>query len=243
MKRQKVRRLLIFLSFMLFPITMWYFSPYLIIQAVAQHILNGSFWVFTAMLVLSTFCGRAFCGYLCPAGGLQECCRPINGNPAKQGWRDKIKYGIWGIWIIGVIITYLLGKNKVRIDFFYMTDHGISVAEIFNYVIYYGVLLILFLPSVFHGRRAACHYICWMAPFMIIGSWIGRKLHLPQLHVEAVSEKCSACGRCNKACPMGLDVRQMVEKEENAECTECIQCGECIEGCPNKVLRYAFKWK
>ncbi len=71
MKRQTIRKTLIFISFLLFPVTMWYFSPYLIIQALSQHILNGSFWVFLAMLVLSMFCGRVWCGYLCPAGGLQ----------------------------------------------------------------------------------------------------------------------------------------------------------------------------
>ena len=60
MKRQQIRRMILLISFMLFPVTMWYFSPYLIIVAIAQHVLNGSFWVFLAMLVLSMFCGRAF---------------------------------------------------------------------------------------------------------------------------------------------------------------------------------------
>ena len=60
MKRQQIRRMILLISFMLFPVTMWYFSPYLNIVAMAQHVLNGSFWVFLAMLVLSMFCGRAF---------------------------------------------------------------------------------------------------------------------------------------------------------------------------------------
>lgn len=53
MKRQKIRRTVIFISFLLFPVTIWYLSPYLIIQAAFEHILNGSFWVFMGMLVLS----------------------------------------------------------------------------------------------------------------------------------------------------------------------------------------------
>ena len=47
--RQKVRKTLIFISFLLFPVTMWYFSPYLIIQGMSEHILNGSFFVFVSM--------------------------------------------------------------------------------------------------------------------------------------------------------------------------------------------------
>lgn len=243
MRRQRIRRTIIFISFLLFPVTMWYLSPYLIIQAMAQHILNGSFWVFMAMLVLSVFFGRAWCGYLCPAGGLQECSIRMNDKPAKQGKRDSIKFVIWSVWIISIITTYILGKNNVKIDFFFMTDHGISITGIYNYVIYYGVLLLLFLPTLIHGRRAACHYICWMAPFMIIGSSIGRVLHLPQLHIEADQAKCISCKKCNKVCPMGLEVENMVRTGRNSSCTECIQCGACVDECPKQVLSYNLKWK
>lgn len=243
MKRQKIRRTVIFISFLLFPVIIWYLSPYLIIQAAFEHILNGSFWVFMGMLVLSMFAGRVWCGYFCPAGGLQECLCRSNGKPVKGGWRDKIKYVIWSLWIIGVIVTYILGKNDVTVDFFYMTDHGISVTEIHNYVIYYGVLLILVLPALIGGKRGACHYICWMAPFMVIGSSIGRFLHLPQLHIEADKDKCISCNRCSKACPMGLDVKSMVEKGTNSKCTECIQCGECVDECPKDALKYKILWR
>lgn len=239
----KLRRTLIFIAFLLFPITIWYFSPYLIIQAMFQHILNGSFFVFMAMLLISTFAGRAWCGYLCPAGGLQECCMRINGQPAKQGGRNKIKYVLWCAWMIGIIVTFILGKNGVTIDFFYMTDHGISVTGIYNYIIYYGVLFLFAVPALIHGKRAACHYICWMAPFLVIGSSVGRLLHIPQLHIEAKREDCVSCGKCSQSCPMGLDVRQLVTQNRNSTCTECIQCGECVHACPKHVLHYKMIWR
>ena len=207
--RQRVRKTLLIISFLLFPVTIWYFSPYLIIQAASEHIMNGSFIVFSAMFILSMFLGRVWCGYLCPAGGLQECLAQCNPKPAKQGWRDKIKYVIWIVWITAVVVTFILGKYDVTINPFYMTDHGISVTSIYNYVMYYGVMLLLVLPALIHGRRATCHYICWMAPFMVIGSTIGRLLHIPQLHIEAEGDACVGCGQCNKACPMGLDVKAM----------------------------------
>ena len=242
-KRQTIRKTLLLISFLLFPITIWYFSPYLIIQAASEHIINGSFIVFVLMLVLSMFFGRAWCGYLCPAGGLQECAMRIKDTPAAQGKRDKIKYVIWVIWIAAVIVTFILGKNDVTVNPFYMTDHGISVSGIYNYVIYYGVILLLVVPPLVHGKRATCHYICWMAPFMVIGSSIGKFLHLPQLHVEADKSKCVSCGMCSKACPMGLDVKKMVEEGTGPKCTECIQCGACVDECPKKVLKYKMLWK
>ena len=241
--RQRIRKTALLISLLLFPVTMWYFSPYIIINAAMEHVINGSFIVFIAMLVFSVFFGRVWCGYLCPAGGLQECALRINDNPAKQGKRDKIKYVIWIIWICAVITTFVMGKNDVRINPFYMTDHGISIAGIYNYLIYYGVILLLVIPALIHGRRAACHYICWMAPFMVIGSSIGRLLHLPQLHIEADKDKCVSCGKCSRVCPMGLDVKELVKDGRIAKCTECIQCGACVDECPKSVLKYKFTWK
>ena len=242
-KRQTIRMILLLISFLLFPITIWYFSPYLIIRAVSEHIINGSFIVFLLMLVLSMLLGRVWCGYLCPAGGLQECAVRINDKPPVQGKRDRIKYVIWIIWITAVIITFILGKNDITINPFYMTDHGISIADIYNYVIYYGVILLLVVPPLIHGKRATCHYFCWMAPFMVIGSSLGRLLHIPQLHIEADRKKCISCGLCSKACPMGLDVKRMVSEGTGSKCTECIQCGACVDECPKKVLKYKMLWK
>ena len=241
--RQRIRKTILIISFLLFPVTIWYFSPYLIIQAASEHIMNGSFIVFVSMFVLSMFLGRVWCGYLCPAGGLQECISAGNPAPAKQGWRNKIKYVIWIIWMIAIVVTFILGKNEVTVDPFYMTDHGISITSIYNYVMYYGVILLLVLPALIHGRRATCHYICWMAPFMVIGSSIGKMLHIPQLHIEADKEKCVACGKCSKSCPIGLDVKNMVSEGKNDKCTECIQCGACVDACPKNVLKYKMTWR
>jgi polyferredoxin len=120
---------------------MWYFSPAIIIMAMTQHVLNGSFFVFLSMLILAMFLGRSFCGYLCPAGGLQECSASINGKPAVQGKRKSIKYVIWTVWIAAVVISFILGRGTVSVDFFFMTDHGVSVTEIYNYIVYYAVIL------------------------------------------------------------------------------------------------------
>lgn len=241
--RQKIRKTLLLFSFLLFPITIWYFSPYLIIMAAMEHIINGSFIVFLLMLLLSMFLGRTWCGYFCPAGGLQECAGRCNPKQAKQGHRNKIKYVIWSIWIVAVIVTFILGRNDVTVQPFFMTDHGISISSINNYVIYYGIVLFLVLPVLIHGKRATCHYFCWMAPFMVIGSKIGRLLHLPQLHIEADVGSCIGCGKCSQVCEMGLDVKKLVSEGKQATCTECIQCGACVDACPKKALKYRMVWR
>lgn len=241
MKRQHIRRLILFISLLLFPVTMWYFSPAIIIMGMAQHVLSGSFFVFMLMLILSAFMGRSFCGYICPAGGLQECAANVNGKPAKQGKRRAFKFVIWAVWISAVTASFILGKGTVKADVFFMTDHGVSVADIYNYIIYYAVILLLLVPALIHGRRASCHYICWMAPFMIIGEKIGQALHVPQLHVTAANGRCISCKKCKSVCPMGLQVEQMVKEKNHCQCADCIQCGACVDSCPKKVLSYSWK--
>ena len=51
MNRKNIRKLLLIISLLLFPITIWYMSPYLIIQGAMEGIISGSFVVFTCMLL------------------------------------------------------------------------------------------------------------------------------------------------------------------------------------------------
>lgn len=117
MKRQNFRKVLLILSFLFFPLTIYYLSPYLIIDGAIMGIAVGSFIVFLLMFVSSLFLGRLFCGWLCPAGVLQECCRLGNDKKAKGGKRNWIKYFIWVPWILSIIVLFILA-GKITFDFF-----------------------------------------------------------------------------------------------------------------------------
>lgn len=234
MKRQNFRKLVLIISMLLFPVTIWYMSPYLIIQGAMEGIVTGSFIVFVCMLLGSVFFGRLFRSWICPMGGMQECLFSVNEKSPKQGWRNNIKYVIWVVWIVAIIVCFIFRKKEIRIDFFYMTDHGISITAVYNYVIYYGVIFLVLIPAVFFGKRVFCHYFCWMAPFMVIGTKIRNLLHLPGVCI--VSEK----KKCNQKCPMGLNVVELVKNDSDFG-TECIQCGACVDHCPKKAISYGFR--
>ena len=68
--RQRLRKALIIISFLFFPITMNYLSPYVIIDGASQGVVNGSLILFALMFVSALFVGRLWCGWICPAGGL-----------------------------------------------------------------------------------------------------------------------------------------------------------------------------
>lgn len=237
MKRQKLRKALILISFLLFPVTLYYFSPYLVIQGAAEGIISGSLIVFALMLVGSLFLGRGFCGWLCPAGGLQACMTMVNDKKAKGGKLNWIKYAIWLPWIMIIGLAAFSAGGFKQVDFFYQTTSGISVANPMAYLIYYGVVLLVVILSLTTGRRGFCHYACWMAPFMIIGTKIRTLLKLPSLQLKADNSKCISCKQCAKKCPMSLDVDQMA-KSGNMYNAECILCGECADTCPTKTIQF-----
>ncbi len=239
-KRQNIRKTILLISFLLFPITLYYFSPYLIIEGVAQGILTGSFFVFMGLLVGSIFFGRVFCGWICPAGGLQEVCSLVNNNRNKGKWRKIIKYIIWLPWILAIIAIAIYAGGISKIDFFFQTENGISVSRPSGYIIYYAVLFLIVVLSLFAGRRSFCHSSCWMAPFMQIGISIRKTLKLPGLHLDTEPNKCIHCNQCTKKCVMSLEVMELV-KLGKIEDLDCSLCGECVDVCPKEVIKYSIK--
>lgn len=239
-KRQRVRKALILVSFLLFPITMNYFSPYLIIESASQGIINGSFAVFALQFLSSLFLGRLFCGWVCPSGGLQEYCFAVNDKRARGGKLDWIKYFVWVPWLVTIAAMAISAGGYHTVNVFYkMEESKITVDEPARFVFYYFIVGIFLVLSFLAGRRASCHYICWMAPFMILGRKIRNTFKWPALRLRADQEKCISCKTCTKNCPKSIAVHENVQKG-SMEDAECILCGTCVDGCPKRVIIYSF---
>jgi NAD-dependent dihydropyrimidine dehydrogenase PreA subunit len=141
-----------------------------------------------------------------------------------------------------IVLAFGRAGGLKHVDLFYMTTGGLSATDSAGYIMYILVVSLFLLFSLFVGRRAACHTLCWMAPFMIIGSKIKNGLKYPSLHLEAKPDACVSCQLCNRKCTMGLDVNQMV-LQGKMENNECILCGECVDTCAKKAIRYAFAYQ
>jgi polyferredoxin len=242
--RQRIRKTLQFTSFLLLPATLYYFSPALILQGASEGIVNGSLIVFAALFVSSLLVGRFWCGWLCPTGGLQETCQPLNNQPtsAKINWT---KWAIWIPWLGLIAFLAIRAGGYHEINPFYQIETGVTMALPLDgdgppwFLIYYIIIALFFGLALFVGRRAACHTICWMAPFMIVGRWIRNHVRWPSLRLKAEPSKCIDCKACTRACPMSLDVHWLV-RSGAVEHSECVLCGACVDTCPKDVIDFTF---
>jgi len=239
LSRQTIRKALLIVSFLLIPVTLFYVSPIVILMGAAEGIATGSLLLFAALAVLSLGVSRFWCGWLCPMGAWQEICSPVVKHRV-DGRRDRVKYGVTVLWLS--LLAYLfIGAGGIHaIDPFYATVNGLSITSFETLVIAGFIFLAIFAAAYFMGRRGFCRVLCPIAVLMIAGRKVRNLVGWPALHLVADTDRCKDCGRCSKACPMGLDVRGMV-REGRMENTECILCGECVDTCPEGAVGYAWR--
>jgi ferredoxin-type protein NapH len=239
--RQNVRRALLLVSFLLFPVTFYYLSPCLIIMGAGERTAFGSMVVFSVMTLTAIVLGRLFCGWVCPAGGLGEALFAVQNRKANNR-RKWTRWLVWVPWITIVTLVTLRAGRIIRVDPLYQTDHGISLTTAGGmrpYLIFYAVLALIFVLSLTAGRRGFCHHACWMAPFMMIGRGVRNILRLPAIQLRTNTPACVGCRTCAAACPMSLEVDAMV-LSQRMENSECILCGTCVDACPHNVIHYDF---
>lgn len=235
MKRQNLRKTLQIFSLLFFPLTIFYFSPYLSVVGAYKGMIVGSVVTFGLLFLFSLFFGRSFCAWLCPAGGLHEVMTLAKDKPFRAAKAKKLKFIIWVPWFTAIIIGFITAGGMSEFRPFYRTYYGMSLHSWYGYLVYILMISIIFITSLTVGKRTMCHTFCWMAPFMILGGRLGKLLRLPQWGISGDSDKCIGCKRCNKTCSMSLDIMNMVQND-NCVHDDCIQCGACVDVCPKKAI-------
>ncbi|HOI13456.1 MAG TPA: 4Fe-4S binding protein [Methanoculleus sp.] len=234
LSRQKMRKALLIVSFLLLPATLFYISPIVILMGAAQGIATGSLLLFAALFVLSLGVSRAWCGWLCPMGAWQEICSPVMKRRV-DGRRNRVKYGVTVLWLSLLAYLFIGAGGILAVDPFYATENGLSITSFDTLMIAGVIFLAVFAAAYFMGRRGFCRVICPTAVLMIVGRKIRNAVGWPALQLAADAGRCIDCERCSKACPMGLDVHGMV-REGRMESTECILCATCADTCPAGVI-------
>jgi polyferredoxin len=230
------RRLLLFIMFFLLPVTLNYFSPYVIIDGLAHKLLSAAFFVWLLMFLSSLFFGRAFCSYVCPYGGLQMTVDSVIKKPLKKmRWFKAVRYILGILWITPIMILTIINAGNMKINLLYLTESFVSADNIYKLIGYYAIVTVLMIPPLLLGKRATCQ-ICPMSILNVSGTKLRNVLNLTSLRLTADTVRCTGCRQCDKACPMSLNVSEMV-KEDKLDSLDCILCGECCSACGSGVLK------
>lgn len=94
-----------------------------------------------------------------------------------------------------------------------------------NFFVAFLVLSLLLLGMI--RPRFWCRNLCPAGAILALFS-------LRPLFRRAVSKKCTSCGRCVRACPMGAISEDFVKTAHS----ECITCLKCREVCPEKAISF-----
>jgi ferredoxin-type protein NapH len=237
------RTYLLIILVLLLPVLFIIYSPVIMAVGVLNGIITLSAIVFAVWFISSIFLGRAAsCGYTCPYGALQEVCGDkVLNKKARKRRADYMRYLIF-LAFLTVAAYSILNLGRIQgLDLF--ISQGASILRGAG-----GLQLAVLIPlsivsigtlSIVFGSRAFCRYLCPQGVFLTMGAKLGNKLKIQRLNLTSDAEKCSKCDICNKACPMGIEVSQMV-LENSMENANCILCGECSEACPRDVINYSL---
>ena len=236
--RQNIRKSLLLISFILYPITFYVMSPDLLMFGASERIMAGDVMFFGFLFILSFIFGRLFCGWICPAGALQDFCIDINKRPAsnKYNWIKMVQFVPWITFFIFLVIYF---RGFKQANFFYKKAFGISLAGLGEWVMYFMTVALVFIMAVLCGKRGLCHYLCWVSPFMIISGKIRDFLKIPSLRLITKPDLCNSCGLCSRLCPMSLPLDELI-KTGQIDHSECTLCSTCIDSCPKGVIKFGF---
>lgn len=163
------------------------------------------------------FFGRGWCGYACwTAMVLDLLPYKIPRQPRKK-W-GFIRYITFALSFVFVSALFLAQVNHMERIMFW----SFLIGNCLYYTI--GIALAFALKD----NRAFCKYICPVTVFLKPMSYFSL------LRIRCDKSKCVSCGKCQKVCPMNVDMTDNSRKRKNG--TECILCFECTKACPKNAL-------
>ena len=240
--RQKIRKALLILMFLLVPVTLFYVSPIVIMMGAEKGIITGSFVLFALLILLSLVVGRLWCGWCCPMGAWQEICSPVTKRTVPEGWPNWIKYLVTAVWLAMIGFTFRQAGGIRGVDLFFGTSNGLSITSLETLMVVLVIFAIILAVAFIAGRRGFCHVLCPVAGLMAAGRKIRNAIGWPALRLDADPAKCTDCKTCSRECPMGLDVNGMV-RTGTMEQADCILCASCADACPQGAITYGVKGK
>lgn len=194
-----------------------------------QKISSASFILMILVLISAILFGSIFCGYICPFGTFQEWIGTLGKRIFPKRYNhvvppkfDRVlrylRYLVLGLVLYQTAVSATLVFQAVD-PYFALFKFFTDEVAIYAYIIL-GVIIVL---SLFI-ERPWCKYLC---PY---GALLGLFNTFRIFKLRRVKGTCIDCKKCDKVCPMNIDV----SKKEIVRSPQCISCHKCTSevSCP-----------
>ena len=187
--------------------------------------LKSTLGIVIGLAIISTIIfGPIICGFICPFGAIQDLTSKLGKKLFKYKYNtfinskvdQKLKYLRYIMLVLTVILTASSGVMILEKINPYHAFLGLFKGSIS--LVGFIILTLILLVSLFI-QRPWCRYIC---PY---GAFLGLFNKFKVFRMVRNDNSCINCKKCNKNCPMGIDI---TSKEEVRDLS-CISCLECVK--------------
>jgi len=196
-------------------------------------------FIMIALMGMSLFKGKFWCGNFCPHGSFfDNLLGPISRHTRiPQFLKSRVL-----IAAVLVFFMFNLSRNFISVMVRLGTaDFYEQLGLIFS-TTYLMVLLLGGLLGVLINERTWCQF-CPMGTIQTIFYKVGKTLGLAKNSDERVTvshpDLCHSCGKCARVCPMQLTPYLQFSEDHQFNDEKCIRCNTCVHNCPAGILQMA----
>lgn len=197
-----------------------------------KKIVPANIVLLVGIIILGVVLSRFFCGWICAFGALQG----VFGWLGKKIFKRRfvvppkvdrvLRWAKYPILVAIVYFTWKTGTLVIRpydpLAAYGHLSAGLSAVWA-EFAVGFVILVLTLVLSMFY-ERVFCKYVC---PLGAVTAILSR---IPLFRIKRETTTCISCARCDKACPMNIDVSHA----DTISSPECIACMECVSACPTK---------
>ena len=222
-------------------------------QKIAQEVLLPTLISMGTFLAFFFVLGKAFCGWVCPLGTVQEWInklgrrlgRPQHQLAAKNSQRARPVKWLLLLGLVflvpilagGGVVNHSLGNpycdicpSRIVTTLLTADTEELALKTQNGFSMALSGFADILTGFVLVAALAMRQPFCRICPMLAMNA-VFRHASLTRL-VKVKSDKCEKCGICTKACPMDIPEihHESGRKAFNEDCT---LCGRCVEFCPD----------